>query len=236
MTARRASQAIDRPITVLIVDDHAAIRAGLRFILDTAPDILVVGEASDGTSAIANALALRPDVVLMDIRMPGIDGLEATRRIIVEGAAQVLVLTTFDIDEYVLSALRGGAAGFLLKTVEPAALLDAVRCVADGDAALAPQVTRTVLDAFVALDAAEESRQAEPPPISGDHGLTERELEVLHLLAQGLPNRAIAARLHISGGTTKTHVSRVLLKLGCSTRTQAAMVAREEGIVQGNKR
>jgi DNA-binding NarL/FixJ family response regulator len=236
------------PVTVLIVDDHAAIRAGLRFILETAGDIRVVGEAADGGSAVANAAALQPDVVLMDIRMPNVDGIEATGRITGSGPSRVLVLTTFDIDDYVFGALRAGAAGFLLKTVEPAALLDAVRRVADGDAALAPEVMRTVLDAFVALDAAHPSDAESEPgrlavragpaqpdrtvPGSG-YGLTERERDVLHLLSGGLSNQDISRHLHISAGTTKTHVSRVLAKLGCATRTQAAIIAREEGITGG---
>jgi DNA-binding NarL/FixJ family response regulator len=223
------------PITVLLVDDHAAIRAGLRFILETAPDIRVVGEAADGAGAITNAAALHPDVVLMDIRMPGIDGVDATRHITTHGNARVLILTTFDVDDYVFSALRAGAAGFLLKTVEPAALLDAVRRVADGDAALAPEVTRKVLDAFVLLDAEHGNRRAAVPPVGAGYGLTERELDVLGLVADGFSNRAISAELRISGGTTKTHVSRVLTKLGCATRTQAAILAREERLVIGRE-
>ena len=229
------------PITVLLVDDHAAIRAGLRFILEATPDLRVVGEASDGAGAITNAAALRPDVVLMDLRMPGIDGIEATRRIVSAGAGRVLVLTTFDVDDYVFEALRAGAAGFLLKTVEPAALVDAVRRVADGDAALAPEVTRKVLDAFVSLDAdrGEGTDRGTSTPGSSDgagYGLTDRELDVLGLIAEGCSNRTIAAELHISGGTTKTHVSRVLAKLGCTTRTQAAILAREEQLVPGRGR
>lgn len=226
------------PITVLLVDDHAAIRAGLRFILETAPDLCVVGEASDGAGAITNAAALRPDVVLMDLRMPGIDGIEATRRIVSADAGRVLVLTTFDVDDYVFDALRAGAAGFLLKTVEPAALVDAVRRVADGDAALAPEVTRKVLDAFVSLDADRHDRGAPTPgsPDGAGYGLTGRELDVLGLIADGCSNRTIAAELQISGGTTKTHVSRVLAKLGCTTRTQAAILAREEQLAAGRGR
>lgn len=247
------------PLRVLIADDHSAIRAGVRFILQSAPGIEVVGEAADGAAAVTNAVALRPDVVLMDVRMPGMDGIAATRTIVRDGLAQVLILTTFDVDEYVLGAVRAGAAGYLLKTAEPSELLEAVRRVGAGDAVLAPEATRRLLDAYVALarDGAErvgverdgaECDGAAFNSTSGtnagainstrlreasgaDDALTERETEVLGLLAEGLSNRDISARLHISAGTTKTHVSRVLAKLGCTSRTQAALIAREEGLV-----
>lgn len=255
-------------IRVLIVDDHAAIRAGMRFILESAEEVEVVGEASDGKAAVVNATALRPDVVLMDVRMPGMDGIAATQAIVGAGLAQVLILTTFDVDEYIFGALRAGAAGFLLKTAEPAALIDAVRRVAAGDAVIAPEATRRLLEAFVSLDrdatrnaaatrnagaawnaaagsAANQRSTTQPgvgqwgsgnadsadsAAVPGDH-LTDRETEVLGLIAEGLSNRDIAARLNISPGTTKTHVSRILTKLGCSSRTQAAIIAREDRLV-----
>lgn len=224
-------------IRVLLVDDHAAIRAGMRFILEAAPDIEVIGEASDGNAAVANATALRPDVVLMDVRMPGLDGIAATRTIVDAGLAQVLILTTFDVDEYIFGALRAGAAGFLLKTAEPIALLDAVRRVAAGDAVIAPEATRRLLEAYVALDrdaarlAVDQDTVSIPSSSAPEGQLTDRETEVLALIAEGLSNRDISVRLNISAGTTKTHVSRVLTKLGCRSRTQAAIMAREERLV-----
>ncbi len=204
---------------VLLADDHAAVRAGLRLVLETAEDIEVVAEASDGAAALTNARALRPDVILMDIRMPGIDGIEATRRVTEEGLAQVLVLTTFDLDDAVFGALRAGAAGFLLKSATPDELLTAVRRVAAGDGALAPEVVRRVLAAAVAN---------EPSPTEPDaavDGLTEREREVLAALGRGLSNAQIADDLLISEATAKTHVSRVLAKLGVASRVQAALLA-----------
>lgn len=206
----------------------------MRFILEAAPDVEVVGEASDGHAAVANATALHPDVVLMDVRMPGMDGISATRTIVGAGLAQVLILTTFDVDEYIFGALRAGAAGFLLKTAEPTALLDAIRRVAAGDAVIAPEATRRLLEAYVALDrdasrlAAEQDTLSVPGSNAPEDQLTDRETEVLALIAEGLSNRDISVRLSISAGTTKTHVSRVLTKLGCRSRTQAAIIAREE--------
>lgn len=211
---------------VLIADDHAAIRSGLRLILDEAPDIVVVGEAGDGAAAIANTRALRPDLVLMDIRMPGTDGVAATAAITGESLAEVLVLTTFDVDEYVFGALRAGAAGFLLKTVDAATLVDAVRRVAAGEGVLAPEVTRRTLRAFA--DRAPAPTTVEPRSFDE---LTEREREVLGALGQGLSNAELAAALAITEATAKTHVSRVLGKLGCSSRVQAAILAREAGLV-----
>ncbi len=212
-------------IRVLLADDHAAIRAGLRMVLDAAPDIEVVGEAGDGSVAVRQATALRPDVVVMDIRMPGTDGIEATRAITSAGLADVLILTTFDIDEYVFGALRAGAAGFLLKSVEPGALIAAIRSVAAGDGVVAPEVTRRLLHAFAAI----------PGPRTPDAGpdltgLTAREREVLAALGRGLSNAHLAAHFGISEATAKTHVSRVLAKLGCTSRVQAAIVAREAGL------
>lgn len=214
-------------IRVLLVDDHAAIRSGLRLMLSAAEDIEVVGEAGDGAAAVANARSLRPHVVLMDLRMPGTDGVSATEQITSRGLAEVLVLTTYDLDEYVDGALRAGAAGFLLKSVEAQALLDAVRRVAAGEAVLAPEVTRRLLEAFVD---ARTSRDAEPEP-AWLAELTERERDVLTCLGRGMSNADICATLTISTATTKTHVSRVLAKLGCTSRTQAAILAREAGLV-----
>ncbi|MFI6173625.1 response regulator [Nocardia sp. NPDC051052] len=209
-------------IRVLIADDHAAIRAGLRMILDAEDDIEVVGEAADGDVAVAQAKALRPHVVLMDVRMPGVDGITATERVTAGGLAKVLILTTFDLDEYVFRTLRAGAAGFVLKSASGQSLIDAVRAVAAGDGVLAPEVTRAVITAFAATN----TDAAEPEP-SGFGDLTEREREVLDCLGDGLSNAQIAGRLFIGETTVKTHVSRVLTKLGVRSRVQAAIVARE---------
>ncbi|WP_217428407.1 response regulator [Microlunatus speluncae] len=213
-------------ITVVIADDHGAIRTGLSLILAGAPDITVVGEAADGDAAIRQARALRPDLILMDIRMPGTDGISATRAIVTEQLAQVLVLTTFDLDDYVFGALRAGAAGFLLKSVDPAALIDAVRRVASGDGVLAPEVTRRILTEF-----SKEPQPAEPVEPAGLAELTDREREVLAALGRGLSNAQLAAELVISEATAKTHVSRVLTKLNLTSRTQAALVARNARLV-----
>ncbi|GAA3886635.1 response regulator transcription factor [Saccharothrix violaceirubra] len=211
----------DPVIRVLVADDHAAIRTGLVMILGGAADVEVVGEAADGERAVRLANALRPDVVLMDIRMPGVDGIEATRRL--AGVCEVLVLTTFDVDEYVHGALRAGAAGFLLKSVEAPALVEAVRRVAAGDGVLAPSVTRRVMREFAAT--APRSR-----PVALD-ALTDREVDVLKCLGAGLSNHQIGRRLHIGETTVKTHVSRVLAKLDLRSRVQAAILAQDAGLL-----
>ncbi len=224
-------------ITVLLADDHATVRSGLRLLLSAQPDLEVIGEAGDGAVAVAQARALRPDVTLMDVRMPGVDGLAATEQIVAAGWSRVLVLTSFEVDEYVAGALRAGADGYLLKTVDAGPLADAIRRVAAGEAVLAPEVTRQVIAGFTAAQA------PHTPPTSLDgpaaaaaadrvarlHDLTDREREVLDVIAQGLSNAQIAAALTISEATAKTHVSRVLAKLGCTSRVQAAILAREAG-------
>jgi DNA-binding NarL/FixJ family response regulator len=204
-------------IRVLVADDHAAVRAGIVLILGGHEDIEVVGQASDGEQAVAMALDLRPDVVLMDIRMPKLDGIAATREL--SGIADVLILTTFDIDEYVFGALRAGAAGFLLKSTEADALVEAVRVVARGEGLIAPSVTRRLIAAFGA--AVPEYR---PQEIDS---LTPREREVLACLGRGLSNAEISVELHLAEATTKTHVSRLLNKLGLRSRVQAAILAQE---------
>lgn len=214
----------ERPIRVVITDDQSLIRLGFRMVLEAADDIEVVGEASDGAVALTNARALRPDVVLMDVRMPGMDGIEATRHVTSEGLAQVLVLTTFDLDDAVFGALRAGAAGFLLKSATPEELLTAVRRVAAGDGALAPEVVRRVLDAAVAGTPEPAAPTAASTAVDS---LTDREREVLEGLGRGLSNANLAEELVISEATAKTHVSRVLAKLGVTSRVQAALIARE---------
>ena len=215
-------------IRVLIADDHELMRNGLRAILDAQQDIEVVGEAEHGAQAVENAIRLHPDVVIMDIRMPRLDGIEATRRLAVQGekAPKVLVLTTFDLDEYVYQALRAGAAGFLLKDTPPRQLAEAVRTIAAGESLLAPAVTKRLIERYVSRppgDTARRERFAE---------LTERELEVLQLITRGLSNAEIGARLFLSEATVKTHVTRILSKLGVRDRVQAVVLAYETGLVQ----
>jgi DNA-binding NarL/FixJ family response regulator len=214
-----------------VADDHQVVRAGFAALLDSQPDFEVVGTASDGTEAILAGRELRPDVVLMDIRMPGVDGIEATRQLCGPGAAgahvpRVLILTTFDLDEYVYDALRAGASGFLLKDVTAERLFDAVRVIAAGEALLAPSVTRRLISEF----AQQRPAAASQPGISLAR-LTPRETEVLSLIAEGLSNPEIACRLVVSEETVKTHVSRLLAKLGLRDRTQAVIAAYESRLV-----
>ncbi|MEU6069264.1 MULTISPECIES: response regulator transcription factor [Streptomyces] len=220
------------PIRVLIADDQQMVRQGFTVLLNTQPDIEVIGQAVDGRDAISKVAELNPDVVLMDIRMPELGGIEATRRITMDDpAVKVLVLTTFDLDEYVYEALRAGASGFLLKDASADKLAEAVRVVAAGDALLAPGITRRLIAEFSRLDG---SRRAPLKQRVGD--LTERETEVLALIAQGLSNAEIAERLVVAEQTVKTHVGRILVKLGLRDRTQAAVFAYESGLVRPGTR
>jgi DNA-binding NarL/FixJ family response regulator len=215
-------------VSVLIVDDQALVRTGFRMILEAEADMEVVGEAADGAEAVAEAKRLEPDVVLMDVRMPELDGIEATRRLLSgDGVpSKVVMLTTFDMDEYVYEALRAGASGFLLKDVPPEQLVAGIRAVASGDALLAPSVTRRVIEEFVRHPP--ESVRRRPPELAE---LTEREVEVLKLIARGLSNAEIAKELFVSETTVKTHVGRVLGKLGLRDRVQAVVFAYESGLV-----
>jgi DNA-binding NarL/FixJ family response regulator len=215
-------------IRVLIADDQALVRSGFRMILEARDDLEVVGEAENGLQALELAQTLEPDVVLMDVRMPAMDGVEATRRLLEAGSsARVIILTTFDLDEYVFEALRAGASGFLLKDVQPAQLVEAIRVVASGEALLAPSITRRLLDRFAASLEASERRT--PPKLDA---LTPRELEILRLIAGGLSNAEIAAQLVLSETTVKTHVSSVLRKLKLRDRVQAVVLAYEAGLVR----
>ena len=215
-------------IRVVLADDQALVRAGFGALLGAEADIEVVGEAGDGTAAIERIRCLRPDLVLMDIRMPGCDGLEATRRIVADeelARVRVIILTTFELDEYVFEAIRYGASGFLVKDTEPAELIAAVRAVARGDALLSPSVTRRLIAEFA-------SRTAKPREYPALGALTDREREVMGLVASGLSNEEIARQLVMSPATAKTHVSRAMVKLGARDRAQLVVIAYESGLVR----
>jgi DNA-binding NarL/FixJ family response regulator len=219
----------DPPLRVLLADDQALMRTGFRMILESEPGLEVVGEAADGVEAVERSRELRPDVVLMDIRMPRMDGVEATRRLAgpnVADAITVLILTTFDVDEYVYAAVRAGASGFLLKDSPPEELIRAIRIVAAGEALLAPSVTRRLLEEF--------ANRPEPATARSSHvdTLTARELEVLQLVARGMSNSEIAEELVVGETTVKTHVGHILMKLGLRDRVQAVVLAYEEGLVR----
>jgi DNA-binding NarL/FixJ family response regulator len=211
---------------VLVVDDHALFREGVRALLDSLPSTTVVGEAATGAEAVERVEALEPDVVLMDVQMPGVDGIAATREVVQRRpSARVLVLTMFDLDEYVFGALRAGASGFLLKTTPPAELVAAVRACSGGEMLFAPTVTRRLVETYVRHPPAPDGI---PPALTG---LTERELEVLRAIARGLSNAEIASELYLGEATVKTHVTRVLAKLGLRDRVQAVVLAYETGLV-----
>lgn len=217
--------------TVLLVDDQALLRMGFRLVIESEPDLEVVGEASDGRVALDQVAALAPDVVVMDVRMPGMDGIEATRRVVAEHpGTRVLVLTTFDVDEYAFAALRSGASGFLLKNARPHDLVEAIRTVAAGSSVVAPRVLRRMLDLFAPhLPAGEQPANDGLDPRL--RSLTPRELDVLRCVAEGLSNAEIAERLVLSSTTVKTHVGNLLAKLGVRDRVQAVIVAYESGLV-----
>ncbi len=217
-------------ISILLADDQPMLRMGFRLVLDAQPDMRVVGEAGDGAAAVRLATRQHPDVVLMDVRMPGMDGIEATRRIAADASpSRVLILTTFDLDEYAYAGLRAGASGFLLKDVPPPDLLSAIRAVASGDAVVAPSVTRRLLDTFLPHLPGPAGSGGEPPEVAT---LTAREREILIEVAGGLSNAEIAARLVLSEATVKTHVGRVLSKLALRDRVQAVVYAYEHGLVR----
>jgi DNA-binding NarL/FixJ family response regulator len=216
---------VSGPVRIVVADDHQVVRNGFAALLDTQPDFVVVGTASDGAEAVRVCRQVHPDVVLMDVRMPGTDGIEATRQLAgSETSPRVLILTTFDLDDYVYDALRAGASGFLLKDVTAERLFDAVRVVAAGEALLAPTVTRRLISEFAL-------QHRDPAPARQLHLLTVRETQVLRLVAEGLSNNEVAVRLFVTDETVKTHVSRILSKLGLRDRTQAVVAAYESGLV-----
>ncbi|GLZ15368.1 DNA-binding response regulator [Actinomadura sp. NBRC 104425] len=223
----------ERPVRVLLVDDQELVRAGFTMVLDAQPDIEVVGEAGDGAQALERLRSTRADVVLMDVRMPRMDGIEATRRIVsgaYPGPPKVIILTTFDLDEYAFAAIKAGAGGFLLKDAGPAQLVEAIRAVHSGDAVVAPSTTRRLLDRF-----AVHLPDAERKAVGALDALTEREREVLLLVARGLSNAEIAGRLYVSEATVKTHMGRILTKLGLRDRVQAVVFAYETGLVKSGQ-
>jgi DNA-binding NarL/FixJ family response regulator len=219
------------PIRVLVVDDQALVRQGLTVILDAEPDLTVVGEAGDGAAAVEATVALHPDVVLMDVRMPGVDGITATTEICSRTASRVLMLTTYDLDEYVYDALRAGASGFLLKSMRGRDLADAVRVVAAGDALLAPTVTRRLIADVASRGRPATPPGADPPAVRRLPGLSPRETDTLRALAKGLSNAEIAVELYVTEHTVKTHISNLLAKLGLRDRVQAVVLAYEAGLV-----
>ena len=221
---------VSGPVSVVLADDQALMRMGFRMVLEAEEDITVVGEASDGTSALAQAKALHPDVILMDVRMPGMNGIEATERIAQEcPGTRVLILTTFDLDEYAFAGLRAGASGFLLKDTRPAELAEAIRTVASGEAVVSPRITQRMLEMFAAsLPNSGKPAQPSDPRIDS---LTPREKEILVLISQGMSNAEIADRLVVSATTVKTHVGNVLAKLDVRDRVQAVVVAYETGLM-----
>jgi DNA-binding NarL/FixJ family response regulator len=216
-------------IRVVLVDDQELVRAGFRMVLDAQPDIEIVGEAGDGAQAVELLRVTRADVVLMDVRMPRIDGIEATRQIPADGP-KVIILTTFDLDEYAFSALKAGASGFLLKDAGPAQLVEAIRAVHSGDAVVAPSTTRRLIDKF-ALHLPDDNKAVEGAVST----LTARELEVLHLVARGLSNAEVGERLFVSEATVKTHVGRILTKLDLRDRVQAVVYAYETGLIKSGQ-
>ncbi|MGA4964938.1 response regulator [Streptomyces pseudogriseolus] len=221
--------------TVLIADDQPLQRFGFRMLLESQDDMTVLDEAANGTEAVRKAAEFRPDVVLMDVRMPGLDGIEATRRITASGdRTRVLILTTFDLDEYAYAGLRAGASGFLVKDAQPEDLLSGIRAVASGDAVVAPALTRRLLDAYVHHLPADSgaSSSVSSPPDSRLAALTDREREILTVIGKGWTNTEIAERLHLAESTVKTHVGRVLAKTGSRDRVQAVICAYETGLVQ----
>ena len=220
----------DAPVTVVLADDQALMRMGFRMVLDAEDGIEVIGEASDGASALAQARALRPDVILMDVRMPGMNGIDATAAITAQcPATKILILTTFDLDEYAFAGLHAGASGFLLKDTRPAELAEAIRTVASGEAVVSPRVTRRMLEMFASHLPDNSSRQIDEDPRIAS--LTPREKEILVLMAQGMSNSEIAERLVVSATTVKTHVGNILAKLDVRDRVQAVVVAYETGLM-----